>query len=141
MAPSMAPTEFYDEDGFPRPSVQPGLVAAPRLSAQPPEAASKLPAQLPKTAKNPAVDPNARRRKFAATTTPQKKHSVQNKSSPPKHSDFLLGLSIAWAKDGRVEVLGRSSKQKRIYVLTMHKKRDSNFEKIVQVQNKIVGKY
>ena len=47
-------------------------------------------------------------------------------------SDNLLSLSVAYAKDGRVELIARSSRQKRIYITTFKKGRDSNIEGKVQ---------
>ena len=132
-ASSLAPTEFYDEAGFP---MVPDA-AVPQETQQPETSQPSVPLQVPVIRPQPTKRRKAMEANAAATPTkrqPSAKSSHKTGKKPGsllKYGDeVILGFSFAEAKDGRFEIIGRSATTKRIYIGTLRNVAKMNIKKI-----------
>jgi hypothetical protein len=70
------------------------------------------------------------------SSTPRKSKTAKTSAATPLTEkgkvEVVQSMSVAWASDGRVELIGRTAMTKRLYIGTFRTSRDKNIESHVK---------
>ena len=151
---SVASTSYYDEDGFPvleddnfttpKKEVHPlldsgnqeGKDDAPVIDPRPAKRKLALlaqPSTLPTSPSTLPTSPSTFATPPSTLPTSPSTSATPPKEGPAKDANYVTSLSFAYTHKGdRIEIMGRSSVSKRLYITILRRNNVSNHERIVQ---------